>query len=198
LGWAIEQALRSGQLGAVLAWPGQVLRAEALRRLQLAAQAHEGPAFLLREAAVAAQASPAPLRLALGVAGPDELAVQILKRRGPAQAQPLRLALAPVLSERARNFALAMQPQPAMANPGPSPRAPGPPGAPPGRPGAPPGEAGLAPTGAPLRPPGPAGAGGVAALPRLPLPSRVGATSLVSADATSLVGAVGGTAAPRA
>jgi protein ImuA len=207
LGWAIEQALRSGQLGAVLAWPGQVLRAEALRRLQLAAQAHEGPAFLLREAAVAAQASPAPLRLALGVAGPDELAVQILKRRGPAQAQPLRLALAPVLSERARNFALAMQPQPAMANPGPGPRAPGPPGAPPG-------EAGLAPTGAPLRPPGPAGAGGVAALPRLPLPSRVGATSLVGAgatslvgadatslvgaDATSLVGAVGGTAAPRA
>lgn len=184
LGWAIEQALRSGQLGAVLAWPGRALRAEALRRLQLAAQAHEGPAFLLREAAVAAQASPAPLRLALGVAGPDELSVQVLKRRGPAQAQPLRLGLAPVLSERARRRAMALQPTPAIARPSPSS------GARPGHPGAPSGEAGLARAGLPTRPPGPAGAGGAAALPRLPLPSGVGTTPLV--------GALGSAAAPSA
>jgi protein ImuA len=100
-GWALEQALRSGQAGAVLAWPGAGVRPEWLRRLQLAAQAHEGPAFLLRELAAQAQPSPSPLRLVLQPAGGDELALQIVKRRGPAMAQPLHLALAPVLSERA-------------------------------------------------------------------------------------------------
>lgn len=100
--WALEQALRSGQAGAVLAWPGAAARPEALRRLQLAAQAHEGPVFLLREAGAAAQSSPAPLRLQLAPAGPDELAVHIFKRRGPALEMPVHLALQPVLSERAR------------------------------------------------------------------------------------------------
>lgn len=99
--WAVEQALRSGQAGAVLAWPGATARPEVLRRLQLAAQGHEGPAFLLRELAAQSQPSPAPLRVVLQPAGGDELALQIVKRRGPAMGQPLRLALAPVLSERA-------------------------------------------------------------------------------------------------
>jgi len=99
--WALEQTLRSGQAGAVLAWPGVNARADALRRLQLAAQAHEGPAFLLRELAAQAHPSPAPLRLVLQPAGGDELALQIVKRRGPAMEQPLRLSLSPVLSERA-------------------------------------------------------------------------------------------------
>ncbi|WP_374673743.1 translesion DNA synthesis-associated protein ImuA [Ideonella sp.] len=100
--WALEQALRSGQAGAVLAWPGAAARPEALRRLQLAAQSHEGPAFLLREWGAAAQSSPAPLRLRLAPAGPDELALHILKRRGPALDTPVHLPLQPVLSERAR------------------------------------------------------------------------------------------------
>jgi protein ImuA len=99
--WALEQTLRSGQAGAVLAWPGAAARSDALRRLQLAAQAHEGPAFLLRELAAQAHPSPAPLRLVLQPAGGDELALQIVKRRGQAMEQPLRLSLAPVLSERA-------------------------------------------------------------------------------------------------
>ena len=43
--WALEQALRSGHAGAVLAWLPDRLRGDALRRLQLAAQAHDGPAF---------------------------------------------------------------------------------------------------------------------------------------------------------
>jgi protein ImuA len=106
--WALEQALRSGQLGAVLAWPGARIRPEMLRRLQLAAQAHEGPAFLMRELAARQRPSPAPLRLALQPAGPDALGVQILKRRGPALAWPLRLSLPAVLSERA--LALALSP----------------------------------------------------------------------------------------
>lgn len=111
LGWALEQALRSGQAGAVLAWAPPGWSAEALRRLQLAAQAHAGPAFLLREPAAATQPSPAPLRLALQASGPDGVALRLLKRRGPALAQPLWLALPPVLSPR--GLARAAQPWPA-------------------------------------------------------------------------------------
>lgn len=96
--WALEQALRSGQVGVVLAWLPDRLAAEALRRLQLAAQAHEGPAFLLRGIGERCKPSPAPLRLVLHPGhGPDELSVQVLKRRGPAGSGPLRLALPPVL-----------------------------------------------------------------------------------------------------
>jgi protein ImuA len=118
--WAMEQALRSGQLGALLAWPGAAARPEVLRRLQLAAQAHAGPAFLLREPAAAERPSPAPLRLLLACSGPDELSLRLLKRRGPLREQPLRLALPPVLSARARQRAAqpwpvpARHPQPAL------------------------------------------------------------------------------------
>ena len=104
--WALEQALKSGHLGAVLAWLPARLPADALRRLQLAAQAHDGPAFLLRDAQMRSQPSAAPLRLLLGSAGPDLLQVTLLKRRGPPLAQPLTLALAPVLSAPALARAL--------------------------------------------------------------------------------------------
>lgn len=99
--WALEQALKSGHAGAVLAWLPARLPADALRRLQLAAQGHDGPAFLLRDEAARHKPSPAPLRLLLRVAGrdsPDLLRVQLLKRRGPPLLQPLALALPPVLS----------------------------------------------------------------------------------------------------
>jgi protein ImuA len=100
--WALEQALESGHVGAVLAWLPTRLRADALRRLQLAAQAHDGPAFVLREAEARLKPSPAPLRLLLGPAGADRLAVRVLKRRGPPLARPLVLTLAPVLPPAAR------------------------------------------------------------------------------------------------
>jgi protein ImuA len=96
--WALEQALSSGQAGAVLAWLPARLRADALRRLQLAAQAHEGPAFLLREVEALQRPSVAPLRLLLASAGPDALRVQLLKRRGPPLSQAIELALPPVLA----------------------------------------------------------------------------------------------------
>jgi protein ImuA len=95
--WALEQALKSGQVGAVLAWLPVNLRADALRRLQLAAQAQAGPVFLFRDALARGRPSPAPLRLLLQPAGADALALRILKRRGPLLAQPLKLALPPVL-----------------------------------------------------------------------------------------------------
>ena len=97
--WALEQALKSGQVGAVLAWLPVNLRADALRRLQLAAQAQAGPVFLFRDALARGRPSPAPLRLLLQPAGVDGLAVRILKRRGPQLAQPLRLPLPPVLPQ---------------------------------------------------------------------------------------------------
>lgn len=101
--WALEQALRSGQVGVVLAWLPQRLAAQALRRLQLAAQAHEGPVFVLRGIGERCRPSPAPLRLALHPGqGPDEITVQVIKRRGPASAPSVRLALPPVLPAAAR------------------------------------------------------------------------------------------------
>ena len=105
--WALEQALRSAQVGAALAWlPGRV-SADTLRRLQLAAQAHEGPVFLLRGIAARREHSPAPLRLALHASPvPDEVVLHLLKRRGPPLAQPLRLVLPPVLSAPSKARAL--------------------------------------------------------------------------------------------
>jgi protein ImuA len=108
--WALEQALKSGHLGAALAWLPARLPADALRRLQLAAQAHDGPVFLLRDAAMRSRPSAAPLRLLLGSAGPDRLRVVLLKRRGPPLAQALHLALAPVLSATALARAESVRP----------------------------------------------------------------------------------------
>jgi len=104
--WALEHALKSGHLGAAVAWLPARLPADALRRLQLAAQAHDGPVFLLRDVQERARPSAAPLRLLLGSAGPDLLRVALLKRRGPPLAEPLTLALAPVLSAAALARAL--------------------------------------------------------------------------------------------
>ena len=116
--WALEQALKSGHVGAVLAWLPARLRADALRRLQLAAQSHPGPVFLFREAEARARPSAAPLRLLLAPAGLDELSLHLFKRRGPPLAQPLRLALAPVLPAAVRARALV-----ARSLPGAAPRA---------------------------------------------------------------------------
>lgn len=100
--WSLEQALKSGHVGAALAWLPQRLKADVLRRLQLAAQAHDGPVFLFREVEARSKPSAAPLRLMLQGAGIDRLSVRVLKRRGPPLERPLVLALPPVLSERLR------------------------------------------------------------------------------------------------
>ena len=105
--WATEQALRCAGVLAVLAWLPQV-RAEQLRRLQLAAQTHGKPLFALRPAQAQADSSPAVLRLLLApspdrpavqthtqgqtqVQGTDALCLHVLKRRGPPLLQPLLL-----------------------------------------------------------------------------------------------------------
>jgi protein ImuA len=90
--WALEQALASGELGAVLAWL---------------------PEF--RELAARLRPSAAPLRLALHAAGPDALSVHVLKRRGPALERSVRLELAPVLPPSARRRAEAASSPAAVA-----------------------------------------------------------------------------------
>jgi protein ImuA len=104
--WALEQALASGQVGAALAWLPARLRGDALRRLQLAAQAHPGPVFLFREVQARLKPSAAPLRLQLAAGLPDQLLLRLLKRRGPPRAEPLALALPPVLCASAHERAL--------------------------------------------------------------------------------------------
>ncbi|ACB35166.1 conserved hypothetical protein [Leptothrix cholodnii SP-6] len=114
--WAAEQALRSGSCAAVLWWAddcstplsggGPALRPGALRRLHLAAQASDALLFVLRAAGATAQASPAALRLHCRVVAeaPQQLALQIIKRRGPPLAERLlidtRTQLAPALAHR--------------------------------------------------------------------------------------------------
>lgn len=105
--WALEQALKSGHVGAVLAWLPPCLSPDRVRRLQLAAQAHDGPAFVLREAAAQGQPSASPLRLGLRAAGVDQLAISVFKRRGPPLLQPLHLRLPPMLSVVAARRAVA-------------------------------------------------------------------------------------------
>jgi hypothetical protein len=92
--WAMEQALASGAPRAVVGWlpHAQSNDGRALRRLQVAAARSDALAFLFRPIRAAAEASAAPLRLQL--AGEDgQLAVHILKRRGPPLAATIRLAL---------------------------------------------------------------------------------------------------------
>lgn len=86
--WAAEQALRCGEVAAVLAWLPQVQSAE-LRRLHLAAQQHRQLLFVLRPQAARAHSSPARLRLLLESG--EALKVHVLKRRGPPLASPVLL-----------------------------------------------------------------------------------------------------------
>lgn len=87
--WSAEQILRNGSCGALLLWQSEA-RAEALRRLHLAAQGGSTVFWLLRPLAAAGEASPAPLRLGLRPAARG-IAVDILKRRGPRRDAPLYL-----------------------------------------------------------------------------------------------------------
>jgi protein ImuA len=95
--WACEQALRCADVAAVLAWLPQV-RAEALRRLHLAAQDHAKLLWVIRPVQAQYESSPAPLRLLLE-SGAQELGaryesrVSILKRRGPPLERALPLCL---------------------------------------------------------------------------------------------------------
>ena len=90
--WAMEQALHSGACSAALGWASPC-KAQALRRLQLAAEQSQCLAVLFRRLDDEATPSPAVLRLALE-AGRKGLVVRIIKSRGgrPITVQLGRLA----------------------------------------------------------------------------------------------------------
>ncbi|WP_296660594.1 translesion DNA synthesis-associated protein ImuA [Paraburkholderia sp.] len=104
--WVAEQALRQDGIGAVLLWQARV-RADAVRRLQVAAQDSRALAFLIRPVAARSQSSPAPLRMTCTPVPPpadaginrrqwmqlSAVSVDIFKRRGPPPAQPLIVML---------------------------------------------------------------------------------------------------------
>jgi protein ImuA len=82
--WAVEQSIKSNSFGALITWldsPG--IRPDLLRRLQLAAASAQGLFFVFRPFSAQQQASPAPLRMLLLPRRYPDLAVQIIKRRGP-------------------------------------------------------------------------------------------------------------------
>lgn len=89
--WAVEQALRSGTCGAVLAWPatGDM---RTLRRLQLAAEAGQSWGVLFRSEEMAGQPSPAAVRLHIQPQG-DGVSLHVLKRRGGWGAGPIHVRL---------------------------------------------------------------------------------------------------------
>ena len=94
--WATREAVQCADVAAVLAWLPDV-RSAHLRRLQIAAQAHNKLLFVFRTPRAQQESSPAPLRLLLeGVASEGgNLRVHVLKRRGPPLSEPLLLATRP-------------------------------------------------------------------------------------------------------
>jgi len=104
--WCTEQLVRANAAGAVLAWLPQA-RQEQLRRLQVRAQASDGPVFLFRPAATQHEPSPAPLRVMARVGADWELQVHVFKRRGPVHAGTVVLpsipgGLASIITPRLR------------------------------------------------------------------------------------------------
>jgi hypothetical protein len=79
--WAMDQALRAEACSAVLGW-ADPRDPQALRRLQLAAEASHSLAVLYRPLRAGLTPSPAVLRLALLGNGSDGLQVRIVKSRG--------------------------------------------------------------------------------------------------------------------
>ena len=92
--WVTEQLIKSNAAGLLVSWLPQA-RQEQIRRLQVCAQACEGPAFLCRPAAAEHESSAAPLRIQLTF-GPDwELHVHLLKRKGPTHEGQIALRSVP-------------------------------------------------------------------------------------------------------
>lgn len=92
--WAMEQLLRSGSCGAVLAWP-EAAEERALRRLQLAAEQGRSWALLVGSPDWLRRPSPARLRLGVAPGAGGTMRVRIHKCRGGAPSGSLELAPPP-------------------------------------------------------------------------------------------------------
>ena len=80
--WVTEQLIKTNAAGLLVSWLPQA-RQEQIRRLQVCAQACDGPVFLCRPAAAEHESSAAPLRVQLRFGLDWELHVHLLKRKGP-------------------------------------------------------------------------------------------------------------------
>ncbi|MDH3279766.1 MAG: translesion DNA synthesis-associated protein ImuA [Gammaproteobacteria bacterium] len=89
--WSTEKFLQAAACGLVVAWPGGI-PPSALRRLQLAAEEHSTPVFLLRRAARPRNATPAALCLYLRGSA-SRLFITIVKARGGCRHPRVTLAL---------------------------------------------------------------------------------------------------------
>jgi len=92
--WVTEQLIKSNSAGAIVAWLPKA-RQEQLRRLQVCAQACDGPVFLCRPEAARHEASASPLRVHAAVGLDWELHMNVFKRRGPVHDGVLVLPLVP-------------------------------------------------------------------------------------------------------
>ena len=94
--WATREALQCADVAAVLAWLPDA-RSAHLRRLQIAAHAHNKLLFVFRPLRAQQESSPAPLRLRLegAVSDAGNLLVHVHKRRGPPLAAPVLLDTRP-------------------------------------------------------------------------------------------------------
>jgi protein ImuA len=92
--WVTEQVIKANAAGLLLSWLPQA-RQEQIRRLQICAQACEGPTFLCRPAAAQHEPSAAPLRVQLTFGLDWELHVHLLKRKGPTHEGQIALRSVP-------------------------------------------------------------------------------------------------------
>ena len=122
--WATREALQCADTAAVLAWLPDA-RSAHLRRLQIAAHAHNKLLFVFRPLRAQQESSPAPLRLLVEgvVSEVGNVQVHVLKRRGPPLASALLLdtrpgrlaALLAASRERVRRQREAMSSLPSSA-----------------------------------------------------------------------------------
>ena len=91
--WSTEQILKAGTCGAVLLWQTHA-RADALRRLLLAARSSTSLFFVFRPMHASSDASPAELRIAVRSAE-EGVCVDIVKRKGPRFEGELTIAVQP-------------------------------------------------------------------------------------------------------
>ena len=92
--WVTEQLMQTNAAGLLVSWLPQA-RQEQIRRLQVCAQACDGPVFLCRPAAAEHEPSAAPLRVQLRFGLDWELHVHLLKRKGPTHEGQVALSSVP-------------------------------------------------------------------------------------------------------
>jgi protein ImuA len=92
--WVTEQLVKANAAGLLVSWLPQA-RQEQIRRLQVCAQACDGPVFLCRPAAAEHEPSAAALRVQLRFGLDWELHIHLLKRKGPTHEGSITLPSVP-------------------------------------------------------------------------------------------------------